>query len=217
MLELLDVSLRFGEKIILQNFSHTFLPGKVTCLLGPSGCGKTTLLRVASGLLLPDAGTVHTSQGRVSMVFQEDRLLPWFNALENLTTVGIGEKTAIQYAQAVGLGEELHTLPPDLSGGMRRRLAIARAMAYGGDVFLLDEPLRGLDAATAQPVLDLMRETLRGKTTLLITHNETEALALADVLLAVDGPPLHITKSAAAQHFQDTQALKGWLDAVENG
>lgn len=212
MLELKQVFIRFAEKEILAGLSLALTPGKVTCLLGPSGCGKTTLLRVAAGLLTPDAGEVVIApELRSSFVFQEDRLLPWFTALENLTALGIPAIKAEMYLQKVGLGAECGVFPEDMSGGMRRRLAIARALAYGGDLFFLDEPMQGLDKATAMPVLETIRETIRNKTTLLITHNPQEALDLGDTLLLADGPPIRIIRTASTDTFETTQALEGWL------
>lgn len=218
MLELWQVNKRFAEKVILDGFSCRFAPGEVTCLLGPSGCGKTTLLRVAAGLLAPDAGLVRRQKGlRASYVFQEDRLLPWVGALKNLTAVGMGEEAARKALDQVGLGSEAHTLPEALSGGMRRRLAIARALAFGGDIFFLDEPLRGLDFATAEPVLRAMGAALAGKTGLLITHNLEEALALSDMLLLLDGPPVTVVRAARTKEFPDMDALKGWFHAAADG
>lgn len=207
MLELTQVNKRFAEKIILRDFSRVFEEGKVTCLLGPSGCGKTTLLRVAAGLLPPDSGMVSGLAGRrAAFVFQEDRLLPWFSALENLKAVGIPAGRAAEAMEAVGLKAELHTLPALLSGGMRRRLAIARALAFGGDLFFLDEPLQGLDEKTAGPVLRALREAIRGKTALMITHNPAEARALSDTLLVSGGPPFHILRAVPTKDFDSADA-----------
>ena len=212
MLRLTNVTKRFGEKLILDRFTHVFMGGRVACLMGPSGCGKTTLLRVASGLLLPDGGKAEApGDARASFLFQEDRLLPWLSARKNVTAVGVSPVKAEMYLQRVGLQAELDTLPALLSGGMRRRLAIARALAFGGDVFFLDEPLQGLDASTAQPVLEVLRETIGGRTALVVTHSPLEALALGDTILMLDGPPVRIVKSAAAADFADEEALAKWL------
>lgn len=212
MLALEEVSIALGAKTILDHFSLS-LTGRVV-LLGPSGCGKTTLLRVAAGLLPPDRGRVLTPPGlRASFVFQEDRLLPWRDALGNLTALGIPQDTALAALDAVGLTPDAHALPADLSGGMARRLAIARAIAFGGDFFFLDEPLRGLDAATAQPVLAALAAATQSRAALLITHNPAEALALGDVLLRVEGPPVTVAATARAADFQTPAALARWLQA----
>ena len=183
-MEVREVSLRLGDKQVLSDFSLVLRAGERACLFGPSGCGKTTLLRVAAGLLRPDGGAVIAPKGqRRSFVFQEDRLLPWQSALGNLT--------------AVGIDREKETMPEKLSGGMRRRVAIARALAFGGDMFFLDEPLRGLDAQTAARVLEAMREAMRGGSALVITHDMQEAAALCDTLIEVKGLPLRVQKRAA--------------------
>lgn len=218
MLELRQVDKRFGSKTILEVFSLSLQPGKTTCLLGPSGCGKTTLLRLASGLIQPDSGDVlYPASARASFVFQEDRLLPWYDAEENLKSVGIPSSAAEKALADVLLGDDAHTLPEAMSGGMRRRLAIARALAFPAEFYFLDEPLRGLDAATAAPVLERMRNTLRGKTALLITHRPEEALALGDVLLRVEGPPLRVAGRAGATDFADMEALTQWLQESSRG
>lgn len=213
MIVLKQVNKAFAPKDILHDFSLPLPEGRTTCLLGPSGCGKTTLLRVAAGLLSPDSGTVEGLPGRISTVFQEDRLLPWFDALENLTALGIPQAQAMAALDSVLLGGDAHTMPAALSGGMQRRLSIARALAHGGAYFFLDEPLRGLDPATAQPVLSAMQSALSGHGGLLITHSPEEALALGQTLLLVDGPPVRIIHRASVTDFSDAEALKRWQQA----
>lgn len=177
------ITKRFGEKTVFEDFSYSFQEGVTTCIMGPSGCGKTTLLALASGLLAPDAGRILTKKARASYVFQEDRLLPWSNALSNITVLGIPEETALASLAEVGLLDERCTMPDSLSGGMRRRLAIARSLAFGGDVFFLDEPMRGLDPQTAEMVLRAIKKSLLGKTALLVTHQANEAEALGHDIL----------------------------------
>ncbi len=211
MLELRQVSKRFAAKEVLSGFSYAFAEGETACLIGPSGCGKTTLLRVASGLLAPDAGSVAVPEGRLAFLFQEDRLLPWYGALKNITVTGADTDAAGAALAAVGLSGEEATLPGKLSGGMRRRVAIARAIAFGGDFFSLDEPLRGLDEATAGQVTGALRGAIHGKTALLVTHRAEEALALSDRVLLLGGPPLRITKEARTRDFGCVDALKEWI------
>lgn len=212
MVELQAVSKQFSGREILGGFSLTIADGEIVCLLGPSGCGKTTLLRVASGLLAPDSGSISSTAARAAFVFQEDRLLPWFDALENLTALGISPQMATEALQALQLGDALHTTPPDMSGGMRRRLSIARALCFGADTFFLDEPLRSLDDATSATVLSAMRKSLGGKSGLLITHSIEEALALGSRLLLVDGPPLRVVQTATPSSFHNMEDAKQWLD-----
>ena len=215
MIALQHLSKSFGEKTILRDFSLEFAPGIITALLGPSGCGKTTLLRLAAGLEKPDSGEVLRDSGvRFSFVFQEDRLLPWFSALDNLTAAGISRDAALRDLARVGLAGEEHKKPAELSGGMRRRLAIVRALAYGGDFFFLDEPLQGLDPGTASSVLSLLRQRLEGKTGLLITHNPEEALALAGQIVIIAGPPVRIVQSLPRAEVESPQALRALLETA---
>ena len=193
MIELRNITKSYGEKTICRDLSLTLPDGVCTVLMGPSGIGKTTLLRIASGLEKPDAGEVIAPAGlRRSFVFQENRLIPQISALKNILCVAPETQTALYYLDRAGLAAEQDTPAVDLSGGMRRRLAIARALAAGGDVYFLDEPLRELDAGTEKKIAALLKETLAGKTALLITHDETAAAALGDRILRLSDTPLRI-------------------------
>ncbi len=201
MLAVTGLQKNFGEKEILRGFSFQFPDQGICCLFGPSGCGKTTLLRILAGLERPDAGKIHR-KGELSVVFQEDRLLPWMTAAENirivrstLTKIDVDRALA-----AVGLSGEGDKFPYELSGGMKRRVAIARALAYGGDILLLDEPFRGLDSAVKNLIIEQIRIQSKKKTVVLVTHDREEALFLSDIILFLKGPPLQIT---------DTTELKG--------
>lgn len=177
------LSKSFGEKQVLNGFSHTFPSASLTALMGPSGVGKTTLFRILLGLERPDAGTVSGMEGKtVSAVFQEDRLFPWLTVLQNAEVAGSGGKA---WLRRLGLGEELGSFPSSLSGGMRRRVALARALCRDGDIFLLDEPFQGLDEGRKREVIDIFRELKTHKTILLITHDPMEAEALADEIITL--------------------------------
>lgn len=184
MLRLEGVSLSYGGQIVLQEQSLDLPSGKRIALMGPSGCGKTSLLRLAAGLSAPDSGTVDRRCARISYLFQEPRLLPWLTAQENVNAVlsdrAATQDTARRWLEAVGLGADADKYPCALSGGMQQRVSLARALAYGGALFLLDEPLKGLDAETRADMLALLREHTGGKTVLLATHDKAEAEALAD-------------------------------------
>ena len=170
-----DVTCAFGEKTPIANLTYTLPEQGVIGVFGPSGSGKTTFLRLLAGLIKPTAGTVSGTEGkRISMVFQEDRLLPWRTALENVTLVreGSGEEAAA-ILKGLELEREAGRLPRELSGGMQRRLAIARALNYGGDILLLDEPFKGLDASLRERVA----QQVRGSFPLIViaTHDRAEA------------------------------------------
>jgi NitT/TauT family transport system ATP-binding protein len=152
-------------------------------ITGPSGCGKTTLINVIAGLLRPENGSVEIG-GTVSYVFQEPALFPWLTALENVNVVlsdsAATRPEAERWLEEVGLAEWADKYPRQLSGGQKQRVALCRALAFGGDVLLLDEPLKGLDPETREKTADLIRRARAGKTLLLVTHDSWEAQALCD-------------------------------------
>lgn len=190
MIEVRELTLRYGDKAVLDRFSLT-LPGEgVVGLTGPSGCGKTTLLRVLAGLERPQSGEVAGLEPRrTAFLFQEDRLLPWRSAEQHIADVLPRERrgeTAKWLALAELEGEE-RAYPAQLSGGMARRLAIARCAALGGDALLLDEPFAGVDTDRALRMLEGLRSL--GVPILLVSHEEP-VLAACDGVYAFDGPPL---------------------------
>jgi len=194
MIQLEHISKHFDDKLILQDFSLTLPESGILCLMGPSGCGKTTLLRILLGLEQPDTGCVHGLQrGEAAVLFQEDRLLPWLTILDNLTKVtNCSRETAIQLLSTVELDAEANALPDELSGGMRRRVALARALAYPAKLLVFDEPFKGLDDALKQRLYPIIRSASKEKPLVFVTHDPTEAAALADQILITDGPPLSI-------------------------
>ena len=168
----------FGEKLVLSDLSMTLPDGGSVCFFGPSGCGKTTLLRLICGLEKPDGGTITVPGGtRFSVHFQEDRLLPWQTVAENLAlTMPAGEVES--WLEVIGLPDVGGQYPDELSGGMRRRVSLARALGHDSDVLVLDEPLRELDAATAERMLALIQAHKGDRLLLLVTHDRAQAEAL---------------------------------------
>ena len=179
------------ENQVLDGFSLEIPDGGRVCLFGKSGCGKSTVLRLAMGLSKPGRGRITGTEGlSISAVFQEDRLLPWKTVLENvamfadalggaITAAGnpaVGNATAI--LRALGLGDVLHSLPEELSGGMKRRVGLARALAHSFDLLVLDEPFTGLDDAAKKNAIALVNRVAGGKMLLLATHDREEAEAL---------------------------------------
>ena len=177
------LTLSYGRQQVLKDCSLRVEPGSRVALMGPSGCGKTSLINVIAGLLTPDSGKVSVN-GKVSYVFQEPALFPWLTAVDNINVVlSDGLETlprAEQLLEAVGLSDCRDKYPHQLSGGQKQRIAICRALAYGGDILLLDEPLKGLDADTRDQVSALLRQEWTGKTLLLVTHDPSEAQSLCD-------------------------------------
>lgn len=191
-MEIQNVTVRFDEKLVLDQFSLTIPKSGVLCLFGPSGCGKTTLLRVISGLQAPEAGQL-SCRPSVSAVFQEDRLLPWLSIQKNITAAaGVSRETADLWLQRVGLGAEKKQLPANLSGGMQRRVAVARALAAKSDILLLDEPFNGVDEETKKLLYPLILEAAENKPVILVTHHRQEAQALGAEILEFTGPPLKL-------------------------
>lgn len=209
------VSFSYGDTAVLRDVTWQLPDSGVVCLWGPSGCGKTTLLRLLAGLEKPDAGYLVRQAGRavmtgdpeiqlladatpstwrperVSMVFQEDRLLPWLTALQNVTVVGAGEDAAHNMLLSLGLTEgEIQSLPTALSGGQQRRVALARALAADSDYLLLDEPFNGLDEDTWRTAIPLIAEYAAHRPVVLVTHVRQQAEALHAALLSLGGVPV---------------------------
>ena len=184
------VSFSYGDTVVLQDVTWQLPSCGVVCLWGPSGCGKTTLLRLVAGLEKPQKGTVD-GVFRVAMAFQEDRLLPWLTALQNVTIIGADESVAHKFLQALGLtAEEMQSVPAHLSGGQQRRVALARALAADSDLLLLDEPFNGLDEDTWQNVVPLITAYAERKPVVLVTHIREQAEALGATLIPLNGSPL---------------------------
>ena len=183
MIRVSDLTVGFPGKEVLHHCSLHIPAGTHAALMGPSGCGKTTLLRVLLGLRKPEEGSTEI-RGRASCVFQEPRLLPWCSVLRNVNAVLSDKKEtlpeAMEWLRLFHLEEVSEQLPARLSGGERQRAALARALAYGGDVLLLDEPLKGLDEALKGELIALLRDHCRERTLLLVTHDPEEAALLTE-------------------------------------
>ena len=179
MLALRGVSKSFGEKRVLTDVTFTFPEGEVTALRGPSGCGKTTLAHIILGLVEPDAGSVERPrEARVAAVFQEDRLIEHFSAMQNLQLTSPADVDASRMRAALrslGLDADDRKRVSQYSGGMRRRVAIARAALYRPDLIVLDEPFKGLDAHSREYAARFVLETCPRATILLVTHAPEEA------------------------------------------
>ena len=163
---------------VLRDFSMSIPPQGRICLFGRSGCGKSTVLRLAMGLEKPRSGRITGIEGlAVSAVFQEDRLLPWKTVLENAALFAQRDRAEAILTQ-LGLAEVLHSLPAELSGGMKRRAALGRALSHASDLLILDEPFTGLDEETRERVIALVDREARDRMVLLATHDLQEAQAL---------------------------------------
>ena len=172
----------YGGEQVLTEACFTAPAGTVACLMAPSGRGKTTLLRILLGLERPDSGTVEVPENcRWSAVFQEDRLLEQLDARENLRFVlgkSYDEKTAAALLAELGLGDVGSKKVREYSGGMKRRLALARALLADFDALVLDEPFTGLDGESRDKCLAAIRQRMGNRPVLLVTHDETDAHGL---------------------------------------
>lgn len=188
MLEIKNVSKAYGEKKVFDNFSLTLPDQGVYAVCTPSGSGKTTLLRLIAGLEKPDSGEVVLPENaEISVVFQEDRLLSSLNVRGNVAVVlgdiDASRRLADECIKRCGLSDVAEKPVSSLSGGMKRRVAIARAVAFGGNILLLDEPFKGLDDATKRMTADFVFENKQNRLTIMITHDLSEAEAYADEII----------------------------------
>ncbi len=181
MLKLENVSFSYKDRLVLENFSLEVKDGECVCLKGDSGCGKTTVARLILGLEKANSGIV-TAPKKISCVFQEDRLLNHLTLQKNIFLVLTKEKEelALKLADELGLKSSLRLKPSELSGGMKRRVAIIKAIAYGGDALILDEAFNGLDTQNKIKIADIIKREfiLKGKPVLMITHIEEDAALL---------------------------------------
>ena len=176
---LFDVTKSFEDKTVLEGFSVGLAPGETVALMGASGCGKSTVGKILLGLLQTDTGEVKRPK-RFGAVFQENRLCAEFDAVTNIAMVTGDRKGAEAALAEVGLADVAGKPIAALSGGMKRRVAIVRALLSDGEVLVLDEPFTGLDMTNKQQVMGYVKEKLQGRSALLITHSEAEARVLAD-------------------------------------
>lgn len=188
MIELNRITFRYREKLVMEDFSLSFPEQGLTLISGPSGCGKTTLLRLLAGLEHPQSGSVAVS-ARISFLFQENRLFPWRTAAQHISDVLPRGQAAGRWLALAELEDAADAYPQDLSGGMRRRLALARCLAYGGELLLLDEPFTGVDCRRAGRILDHILEL--GFPVILSSH-EDWIEERANQVFYFEGPPLQI-------------------------
>ena len=184
----------------VSNLSFSAAAGEVTAIIGPNGCGKSTLLELACGLLRADTGTIDAQPA--ALMPQQDLLLPWAGALDNaalaLRAAGGGaaesRSAAGEWFERLGLGGFEASLPHELSGGMRQRVAFARTVLSGRPLIALDEPFSALDALTRIEARGWLSDALAssGRTALLVTHDVTEAIALADRVVVLSARPAHV-------------------------
>jgi|TARA_B000000441_G_scaffold87544_1_gene60035 NitT/TauT family transport system ATP-binding protein len=202
-----SINVVYQESLIaLQNVSLDIPAAKLTAILGPSGCGKTTLLKVIAGLIKPTSGSVKVRGKEIegpgpdrALVFQDFALLPWATVLQN---VGFGlrargvpkkerEETSLHYIKEVGLLGFEDKYPHQLSGGMRQRTGLARALTINSDILLMDEPFSAVDEQMRRKLQEDLLKLLKveNKTVIFVTHSIEEAVYLADQVIILSGRP----------------------------
>lgn len=167
----------YGDKVIFENYTRTLDFDGILVIQGKSGLGKTTLMRLIAGLEKTNKGEIIKSAQKVSFMFQEDRLLPFVTVLKNLTAV-CDEEKALEYLKLMGLEKEKNSSPLSLSGGMRRRVALARALCFDSDLVILDEPFKGLDEALKAEICEIIKEESKSRAFIIISHDSEDAKIL---------------------------------------
>lgn len=192
MIEIRNLCKNYGKKVVYKKLDLTFPEKEISCIIGPSGCGKTTLLRILAGLETADQGEIlGVANKRKAFVFQEDRLMPWLSVKENIKYVLASSYSKEQMNQKIDtilallkLEEEANSPVQKLSGGMKRRVAIGRALVFESDLLLLDEPFKGLDEELKWHVLNQMLAYLKAepRTVICVTHDQEVARYLGNVI-----------------------------------
>lgn len=222
MLRIENITHHFGSLTVLSDLSFVLEKEEIVAIMGPSGCGKSTLLRIIAGLILPNNGRVDGPPKNISMIFQDDRLLPWHTTLQNISIVRDQRDLSLLYAliRDVGLEGFEQYRPHQLSGGMKKRCSIARAFYHSGEILLMDEPFTGLDLSIRQEMMDLLLKvwTKRKRPILFVTHEPEEALYIADRIILLSGRPSSIRKDFSLpprhERLHDPQRMNAFKDTL---
>lgn len=205
LIEFQNVTKKFNNMTVLDEVSFQLKKQEVVALLGPSGCGKTTILNIAAGLTESTTGEVYIHTNQLGYIFQEPRLLPWKTVLENiLFVIERGEESqriALNALAKVGLENVQDTYPRQLSGGMRQRVSIARALASNPKIILMDEPFSALDISLKREIqkdlLSIIDENRVG--VMYVTHDAEEAAKMADRIIILEDKPCKVKKEVFIQ------------------
>lgn len=193
MLKLSNLNKSFGDLSVLHDLNLEIKPQEIVALIGPSGCGKTTLLNIISGLDAPDSGSVECADNHIGYMFQSARLLPWRTVYENIRLVreNVEKDEILSLIDAVGLKGFEDYYPGQLSGGMAKRCALARAFHYGGRLLLMDEPFQGLDYGLRMEMLSMLLDIWHSnrQSVLFVTHEIDEALTVASRIAVLSSRP----------------------------
>lgn len=195
MIKIKNLTKKYGELTVYDNFNLELKDGEITCILGESGCGKTTLLNCIARLTEYDG---EISEVKCSYVFQSPRLVPNLTVAGNLKLIRKDEKAIDGILEKVRLTDKKNACPVELSGGQAQRAAIARAFLYDGDFILMDEPFFSLDLKLKKEISELFIKIQRdsGRGALFVTHSADEALDIADRILVINGGAIVLDVSA---------------------
>jgi NitT/TauT family transport system ATP-binding protein len=227
-----------NDVVAIENLSLEIKPGEFCAILGPSGCGKSTLLRIIAGLEKPSSGDIEIGRGTIAYVFQDAHLLPWRNVLRNaalpLELMGVGRteraNAAREALEQVGLADAVERYPAQLSGGMKMRVSLARALVTRPDFLLLDEPFAALDEINRQKLDEQLRELWHRHrmTVVFVTHSTSEATFLADRAVVLSSRPARVVAdlpinlpeqrlAALRSSPRFGEITRGIYDALEQG
>ena len=188
MIELKNLSVGYEKHCVIPDINLIIEPGLIYTIVGKNGCGKSTLLQLIAGFLSPTDGIIRSEAEKISYAFQEPRLFPWMTVEENLRAVlskDVEEAKIRDVLQFVDLENAERLYPNQLSGGMQSRVSLARALLYGGDLFLLDEPFSALDEELSKSLSQKLRLALKemGASAILVTHQTEVAERFADRII----------------------------------
>ena len=220
-MKILNLSKSYGAQAVFQDFSLDINDGEILCILGPSGCGKTTLLNCLAGLTTY-GGEIVDGFDRVGYVFQEDRLIPFLTARQNLAFVGIEKERAEELIKETELLDVADKKPSALSGGEKRRVALARAFGFGAPALLMDEPFTGLDTALKIKIAKLFIRLWEQekKTVVFVTHDLEEATALAHRVVVIKNgsvcADVRLKDRALPSFFENGEEKERLLKAMDN-
>ncbi len=217
MIKLTDVTKKYDQEIILKDFNINFKKNKITCLFGPSGVGKTTIANIIAGIVPVDKGSVSGRDNSLfSYVFQEPRLLKWYDVYCNIDFVlkdvyEADKRVEIieSYLEMVELSQYRHYKIDALSGGMAQRVSLARAFAYPSDILIMDEPFKGLDIKLKNEMILLFKKmwNLSQRTVIFITHDVEEAINLSHTIYILKDRPVSIVEKLDVNNKEEVRSL----------
>ena len=195
-MKLEHITKAYSDKVIFSDFSLALPKSGAVTLMGPSGCGKTTLLRILCGLETPDSGHVEAENARIAVVFQEPRLLPHKNACDNLRiATGCSEQQACELLQELGFDPtDCKKYPAELSGGMQQRVSIARAILFGGDIYVLDEAFKGVEEILRKQLIERFKKLSQNALVVQVTHQRDEAELLGGEIITLAADPCRVAQ-----------------------